>query len=108
MELRLNNMAALSFLTMMVLNTAYLMCYYSLIRNLESNCTEYWKSIGAPTGFSGRDINSMLNELYRSRMSRACEDGSIYELLLVVRILFPIASLFAVLTLYWLTQWLEK
>ena len=84
-------------------NAAYLMSFYALMGDLEKFAPVYWAEIGRPKSFSGRDVSSVLNNLYTRRMrDELGEENS--SKLMAVRILFPFATVMAAIAIVVLSR----
>ncbi|KAF1709164.1 hypothetical protein CSC71_10905 [Pseudoxanthomonas sangjuensis] len=67
----------------------------------------YWDEIGRPKSFSGRDISSMLNNLYSSRLQVATGEKA-RTLVMVVRALLPLSFVISGLTIWLVAEALDS
>ena len=91
-----------------VLNIAYLVSFRSLMTRLEVGATAYWENIGRPNSFSGNHVSAVLSNLYRKKMTLACEQARVSGLLGGVRVLLPATFVVTGYTLYSLSELLNN
>lgn len=89
-----------------LVNVVYLSYFYALMGVIERSAPVYWAEIGHPKSFSGRDVSSVLNNLYTKRMKEELgEDNS--RKLMAVRVLLPLATAMAATAIIVVSKSLE-
>lgn len=90
-----------------VLNAVYLISFYQLMSALQKHAPAYWDEIGRPRSFSGKDVSSMLNNLYTSRLKTTV--GEVAKgLVTTVRVLLPLTFVISGLTICLVAMALES
>ncbi|MQP76640.1 hypothetical protein CQ393_12140 [Stenotrophomonas sp. MYb238] len=84
-------------------NVAYLSLFYVLMDVIEKSAPVYWMEIGRPRSFSGRDVSSVLNNLYTRRMGKEIGKGNL-NILISVRVLLPLAVILSIIAIVVLSK----
>lgn len=95
-----------AILLIIILNSCYLVGLYRLMNMIKSN-VEYWTFLGRPNSFSGPHVSAMLSNMYKHEMSSVCSSIGAYRLLLFVRIMLPIAFLFSLASIIYISKTLN-